>query len=98
MSDDVMSAAEAVALLAGIAPRRACYMCGAVDPPVRQIRTILAPPTFTGPGIVDVHDGCRLEPPGAVSPPARLGAIAVSAVERALRAVVALHGRAVGSP
>lgn len=83
MTDDVMTADEARALLADVAPRRVCAMCGAVDPPT--VRDTI------GGDAVDLHDGCSGEVRGRVD--TERGLLRYEDALRALRAVVALHGR-----
>lgn len=82
MTDDVMTADEARALLADVAPRRVCAMCGAVDPPT--VRDTI------GDDAVDLHDGCAGEVRGRVD--VERGLLRYGDALRALRSVVALHG------
>lgn len=83
MTDDVMTADEARALLADVAPRRVCAMCGAVDPPT--VRDTI------GGDAVDLHDGCSGEVRGRVD--TERGLLRYEDALRALRAVIALHER-----
>lgn len=83
MTDDVMTADEARALLADVAPRRVCAMCGAVDPPT--VRDTI------GDDAVDLHDGCPDVVRGRVD--TERGLLRYEDALRALRSVVALHGR-----
>lgn len=83
MTDDVMTADEARALLADVAPRRVCAMCGAVEPPTAR--------DTIGGDAVDLHDGCSGEVRGRVD--TERGLLRYEDALRALRSVVALHGR-----
>ena len=83
MTDDVMTADEARALLADVAPRRVCAMCGAIDPPT--VRDTI------GDEVVDLHDGCPDVVRGRVD--TERGLLRYGDALRALRSVVALHGR-----
>lgn len=81
MTDDVMTADEARALLADVAPRRVCAMCGATNPPTAR--------DTIGDEVVDVHDGCPGEVRGRIN--AERGLLRYGDALRALRSVVALH-------
>jgi hypothetical protein len=81
--EDVMTADEARALLADVAPRRVCAMCDAINPPTAR--------DAIGGEVVDVHDGCPGEVRGRID--VERGLLRYGDALRALRAVVALHGR-----
>lgn len=80
-----MTADEACALLADVAPRRVCAMCGAVNPPT--VRDTI------GGDAVDLHDGCSDVVRGRVD--LTYGMLRHEDALRALRSVVEMHGQTV---